>query len=295
LNRSEIKQVKRCPTCNQTFSQEHLVYCVDDGTPLVVDESGDEATVVRPSAANSYESGPKSDEPGAPAYQAPRPYTPPDYPGTEKRASWGAVLGIALVVILLVAGMGVAAAVLVPRMMRASVNARNPNPNFNREGPANSNWNANQNSENWNENNNAIVDDTTPPPTDQNQVRTDLQDLENEWTVANINADRKKLNRILADDYVGISNGQSQGKAEYLKTIERDTSIAQWRFQELKVTLNHDRAALTGIITLDVKTANGDVEERSFRFTDKFVWRDARWQATGSEVIDLEEKSDTIK
>jgi hypothetical protein len=204
-----------------------------------------------------------------------------------------AVVGIVLIVILVVAGMGVAAAVLIPRMMRASVNARNPSPNFNRGIDSNSNGNANQNSENWNENDNANIDDTTPPPTDQNQVLTDLRDLENEWTVANLNADKKKLNRILADDYVGITNGRSQGKAEYLQTIERDTSIEHWAFQDLKVTLNHDRAALTGIIKLDVKTPDGNVGERTFRFTDKFVWRDGRWQATGSEVSELAERPDT--
>jgi len=47
-------------------------------------------------------------------------------------------------------------------------------------------------------------------------VLQDLTDLEHEWTVANINADKKKLDRILADDYVGASaDGTPQGKAEY--------------------------------------------------------------------------------
>lgn len=27
--------MKRCPTCNRTFLDEHLSYCTDDGTPLV--------------------------------------------------------------------------------------------------------------------------------------------------------------------------------------------------------------------------------------------------------------------
>ena len=117
--------------------------------------------------------------------------------------------------------------------------------------------------------------------------------MEDEWTVANINADKKKLNRILADDYVGVTNGRSQGKAEYLKTIERDESIQRWEFGDLKVTLNHDRAVLTGVIKLDLKDPNGQEGERTFRFTDKFVWRDARWQATGSEVSELAKKPDT--
>ena len=35
----------------------------------------------------------------------------------------------------------------------------------------------------------------TPPPTDQEQVLAQLTNLEQEWTVANINADKKKLDR----------------------------------------------------------------------------------------------------
>ena len=113
---------------------------------------------------------------------------------------------------------------------------------------------------------------------------SDLTDLEHEWTVANINADKKKLDRILADDYVGTSEGKSQGKAEYIKTIKRDTTIQKWSFEDLKVNLKSDRATLTGTIRLDVKDEQGQVQSPAFRFTDKFVWRDGRWQATGSEV-----------
>ena len=112
----------------------------------------------------------------------------------------------------------------------------------------------------------------------------DLTDLEHEWTVANINADKKKLDRILADDYVGISgDGKTQGKAEYLRTIERDTTIQKWDFEDLKVSLIGDRATLSGIIRLQLRD-----REVAYRFTDKFVWRDGRWQATRSEVAPLE-------
>jgi len=293
--------VKRCPTCNKTFSEDHLIYCVDDGTPLVVDDGLDEATLVRPSVESSPGSSQgdlSSSQPndgGTPAYQPPRPYVPPDYQGSEKRRTWPLALGILLIVCLVVVGLGVAAAVFIPRMLRASINSNNTRQhNLN----SNSNWNANNQNENWNENRNengngngnVAVDDTTPPPTDQAQVLADLRDLEDEWTVANINADKKKLDRILADDYVGITNGQSQGKAQYLKTIERDTGTQHWEFNDLKLTLSGDRATLTGIVTYDAKNQAGEDQEFVFRFTDKFVWRDGRWQATGSEVDALPEK-----
>ena len=83
-----------------------------------------------------------------------------------------------------------------------------------------------------------------------------------------------------ADDYVGqTTEGKAQGKAEYLKTIERDTTIQEWDFENLKVDLMGDRAALSGIIRLKLRD-----REVAYNFTDKFVWRDGRWQAVGSEV-----------
>ena len=292
--------MKRCPTCNKTFIDRNLSFCVDDGTPLVtVEPPDDEATLVRPSPddndgspGSSEPSGAGRDssaEPAAPAYQPPS-YTPPGSRGQGNRRTWPWLLGILVIVVLVFGGLGIAAVVLLPRMFRASSNPNaNLNANFNRRNSNANINNGNSNSYEVNANTNSIVDDSAPPPTDREVVLADLKNLEDEWTVANINADKNKLNRILADDYVGITEGRAQGKAEYLKTIERDTSIQRWEFSNLKVSLNGDRAALSGILKLDVKDENGQDRQLTFRFTDKFVWRDGRWQATGSEVDPVRE------
>jgi type II secretory pathway pseudopilin PulG len=280
--------VKRCPTCNKTFIDRNLSFCVDDGTPLVtVAPSDDEATLVRPSPRDDEDGSPSSSEASAaPAYQPPS-YIPPGSRTEAKRRTWPWLLGILVVVLLVVGGLGIAAVMLIPKMMRASSNANATNANINRQ---NSNANLNSRSSNSsNANSNSIIDDSTPPPTDRDAVLTDLKNLEDEWTVANINADKNKLNGILADDYVGITEGRAQGKAEYLKTIERDTSIQHWEFSNLKVTLNGDRASLTGRIRLDVKDENDQDRQLTFEFTDKFVWRDGRWQATSSQVDPVKE------
>lgn len=289
--------MKRCPTCNKTFTEEHLSFCLDDGTPLVTTDAPDEeATVVRSSPAESETeasgfSGASRERQSKP-HQPPGSYIPPGSYSDGRRRTWPWILGVLAIVFIVFAGLGIAAVVLIPRMMRASnansnlnanVEQRGSNLNSNASTGTNSNLNANSNSPDWNANK-SIAEDTTPPPTDEAQVLSDLTDLENEWTVANINADKMKLDRILADDYVGISAGKPQGKAEYLKTIKRDTNIQKWKFEDLKVNLKSDRATLTGTIRLDVKDEHGQVQSPAFRFTDKFVWRDGRWQATGSEV-----------
>ena len=273
-----MNALKRCPTCKRLFTDPNLSFCTDDGTPLANVEEGNEETVVNPSASGGAE----------PVKSAPV-YQPPSYgvAAGSRRKVWPWVVGALALALIAVVGLGIAAAVFVPRMLRAAANA-NSIPNNRSYGRANdnralsnSNTNANSNTapnEYANENT-----DNSPAPTDEAEVLSQLRNLEDDWTVANINADKKALDRILADDYVGKSSeGKPQGKAEYLQTIKRDNTIQKWDFENLKASLLGDRATLTGIIRLQVND-----KEVAFSFTDKFVWRDGRWQATGSDVTPL--------
>jgi uncharacterized protein DUF4440 len=278
--------MKRCPTCNKTYTDRNLSFCIEDGTPLVpVNTAADETTVVSPSSGDSASHLPPtvpapSDWQG-PVYQPPRSYVPPG--SGQKRKIWPWVVGIVGVLIIGLIGLGVFAAILIPRIIREAENrnsrVENVNANDESSAEADRETNLNANSNNANENTGSN-DEAGSPPSDPDQVLADLTDLENEWTVANINADKKKLERILADDYVGTSaDGSKQTKAEYINTIQRDTSIKHWDFEDLKVNLNGDRASLTGVIRLVV----GD-NQLAYRFTDKFVWREGRWQAISSSV-----------
>jgi hypothetical protein len=266
--------MKRCPTCNRTYSDRDLSFCIDDGTPLVAVPDED-STVVSPSSrageASAPGSHPYGDSRKAPAYQPPGSYVAPEL--KRSLSAWPWVIGIVAVILIGIVGFGVAAAFLLPRLLRASVNRNQAPINVNVGTLENSNSNLNLNT------NSNVSEVESEPPTDSTIVLSDLTDLEHQWTVANINADKKALDRILADDYVGITDGKAQGKAEYIKTIRRDTSIEKWDFEDLKVDLAGYRATLTGILKLVI----GGQENR-FHFTDKFVWRDGRWQATGSEV-----------
>jgi type II secretory pathway pseudopilin PulG len=266
--------MKRCTTCNRTYTDPNLSYCIDDGTPLTPVE--DETTVVSPRASQTENSQTENSWNAAP-YRPPGAYVPPGAPVRRRRA-WPWILGILGAFILGVVVISIAAAILAPRLLRARQNeqANRAVENSNTSEPANSNSD-NSNGSNVNSN----EDVNTPPPTDKDQVKTQLRDLEHDWTVANINADKKALDRILADDFVAPSgeDGQLQTKADYIRTIERDTTIRKWDFDDLKVALAGDRATLTGKITFEV----GD-RDQEYDFIDKFVWRDGRWQATGSQV-----------
>ncbi len=232
--------MKRCRTCNRTYTDPNLSYCIEDGTPLTTEVTED--IPYRPPSA-SVPSG-----------------TMPQPPVKQRRA-WPWIVGILGAFILGAVAIMIAVAILVPRMLQS----RQANPPV-IVAP-----------ERTDQPENDV--DTTAAPTDETQVLAQLTDIENEWTVANMNADRQKLDRILADDYVGQGPAGLQGKKEYLDGIQRDTVTDRWQFDDLKVQLSGDRATLTGKVTLFSRGG-----QEAFNFIDKFVWRDARWQATASEV-----------
>jgi hypothetical protein len=288
--------MKRCGTCNRTYTEENLSFCIDDGTPLT-EVAEDESTVV--GARNSeqgYDQG-RRDDWNAVAYKPPGGYVPPGG-SAERRRVWPWVLGIVSVLVLGLIGLSIAAILLVPRMIQrrgpaplgSNDNAssdENQNTDSTKAADSETNTNTNADSE-TNANTNAGSErpskEAATAPTDKEQVLAQLTDLENEWTAANLNADKKKLDRILADDYVGQSaEGGTEGKAEYLRTIKRDTTIQKWDFDGLKVSLHGDRATLIGNVKLQAAE-----QSVTYRFTDRFVWREGRWQATGSEVERVE-------
>lgn len=264
--------MKSCSTCNRTYTDPNLRFCIDDGTPLTTVDADDDTTVVRPRDK-------QNDEWNAVGYRPPSSsYVPRGGEVKRQRRVWPWVLGIAGAFLLGIVAISIAAAILVPRMMRARQNERGRVVIEQRDN-SNTAANSNANVETANSNSSEGID--APPPSDREQVLAQLTQLENEWTVANLNADKKKLDRILADDYVGqvADEDRLETKAEYIETIQRDTQVERWEFSELNLSLAGDRATLSGIITYFLR-------ERtiSFDFVDKFVWRDGRWQATGAQL-----------
>lgn len=77
--------MKRCPTCNQTFEEEWLSFCTQDGTTLLEDSTASNAppsTVLSPHqadvpAALPVWATPSADlPPSSPQWQPPKPATP---------------------------------------------------------------------------------------------------------------------------------------------------------------------------------------------------------------------------
>jgi hypothetical protein len=190
---------------------------------------------------------------------------PPAYaPAPKQRSKLPLVLGIVALVFLLIGGI-VVAAIFVPPMLKAPTNANRPKPTPSPDWKGASTPNASPSE--------AISD----VPDDEDEVSEQLTKLENEWAEANVKGDKAALERILADEYSGGEEAPS--KREYIDSLTADPSIKSWEIHDLTVDQNADRATVKGSMTEE--TTKGKV---SFDFTDKFVWRDHRWQAVASQT-----------
>ena len=257
--------MKRCPTCKREF-EDTIAYCLDDGSPLVAESPpNSDPTLVNPSpggrdipttqygqlGGKATVSGSVADLPPMPAYGAP----------PAKRPIWPWV--VAALAILFLFGIVIAAVIAIPKIVNR------PKPNVaTTESPSSS-----------------VPDTRTPAdsssangaPTDEAVVLSQLTELEKQWTVANLAADKDTLNRILAEDYRG--GNPAHTKQEYLDEIKPDSTVKTWEFQDLRLNLEGDRATLDGYLRQET-TRGTEV----YSFTDVFVWRDGRWQATASRT-----------
>ena len=254
--------MKRCPTCSRSFDDDTLSFCLEDGTPLVRDSAlraDSQETLVSPS-------------PTMPTMVSGLPPTVPypqlpgknrfDVPVAQSRRTWPWVVAILAILFLVIAAV-VIMAVVVPPMLNAANNNNRPQPTPTQTAstptpsPSDSAWN--------------------DMPGDEEEVKSQLTRLEEEWTEANVKGDKEALERILADEYTGGAN--SHTKREYIDGLEPDPSIKSWELEDLTVVQDGTRATVKG--TLKNETEKGT---EVYDFTDKFVWRDGRWQAVSSKT-----------
>lgn len=162
--------MKRCPTCNRTYTDVSLNFCLEDGTPLVTggppqdpnatirypgprDTSEPPPTeIYRPTSAPTTPRQTPAPPPPPPPQWSPTP--PPQAPRKKSNAVWwilgglaaAIVIGVGLVVML------IALASLGSNSNNSNLNANTRNENRNSNISANTNINANVNVSNTNAN-----------------------------------------------------------------------------------------------------------------------------------------------
>jgi hypothetical protein len=156
--------MKRCPTCNRTYTDPSLNFCLEDGTPLASDAATApdlNATVRYPSARDTAEPPPTEIYRPQPQVVTPRPTAPPPPPPPQwtpgptsvpprkkSNAIWWILGGLAAVVVI---GLGLVVMLIVLASLGSSSNTNNLNANTRNEN-RNSNVTVNANVSNANAN-----------------------------------------------------------------------------------------------------------------------------------------------
>ena len=160
--------MKRCPSCNRTYTDVSLNFCLEDGTPLVSDVPNQDpaATVRYPPVRDTVEPPPteiyhpESADRGRPnpppqawtPVQQPQAWTPPRPqapPRKKSNAVWWILGGVVLVGII---GIGLLVVVVLLASIGSQLNANDSNSNSNAR-VANANTNTASNSRNTNSSN----------------------------------------------------------------------------------------------------------------------------------------------
>lgn len=131
--------MKRCPSCNRTYTDPSLNFCLEDGTPLTTDApppSDPNATVRYPSARDTVEPPPteiyRPDSPlvsSQPQQWTPTPTPMPSMaPQKKSNAVWWILGGLAAVAVI---GVGLVVMLIALASMGGNTNNNNGSPNSN--------------------------------------------------------------------------------------------------------------------------------------------------------------------
>lgn len=124
-------------------------------------------------------------------------------------------------------------------------------------------------------------------------VEQELIKMENEWGDAIIKRDAASIDmirdKILADEYIGISDGLVFTKAQYLELVKSLENYLSFVMDEWNVHVYGDTAVAMARVTVKMRSAGQETTSQS-RFTDTWVKRDGRWQCVAGHNSTIAQK-----
>ena len=122
----------------------------------------------------------------------------------------------------------------------------------------------------------------------KNPVEENLIQMEQDWSQADLQKDAAALNRILADDWIGIDfEGTILNKAQALQGIGSGSGALQSTvLRDMKIRVYGNTAVVTGTDT-EKGEYHGKDSSGKYCWTDVFVRRNGRWQAVSSQSTKL--------
>lgn len=130
----------------------------------------------------------------------------------------------------------------------------------------------------------------------KHEVHKEIEGLEMQWRQAQLDNDVALMDRLLADDYIGISaSGIIETKAEALALRRAGTlHITQLDLNDLKVRIYNDTAVVTS--RADVAGTNGasDISGK-YRYTRVYNKRFGQWKIVSFEASRIHDASEREK
>jgi ketosteroid isomerase-like protein len=116
-------------------------------------------------------------------------------------------------------------------------------------------------------------------------VELTIIQMEKEWVQAALKKDAGAMDRIIADDWIGVAfNGTTLTKAEVLNDLKSGASASQAiELGPLKVRVYGDTAIVNGSST-EKSTWQGKDSSGHYVLVDVFVNRNGRWQLVSSQA-----------
>ncbi|CAN5284263.1 hypothetical protein BH10ACI1_BH10ACI1_28480 [soil metagenome] len=123
---------------------------------------------------------------------------------------------------------------------------------------------------------------STPEKIDDDELKSRLTELEEDWKKTEAKGSFKDEERILADEFTNIDGeGKKYTKAQWINEMSGgNPELKSWTFTDKKIESNTGE---TAIMSLVVNYTYKDGTIYKTRDIDKFVYRDERWQVVSSQ------------
>ena len=297
--------MKRCPSCQRTY-EDSQTFCMNDGTPLVpdaappsLDKTMMAGSMSTPPPQQGFSPGtPQGEWGGTPSWPAnptwsQQPGGATTTPAPKKSKLPWILAGLAVLLIGLV-GIGGGAAYFLLRKSADENSNRKSGLGFNinkndKESNANSSSSSSSSSSNTSDGSHSNMNmgdsssSSSDMPTDKAVVLKQLYDLEYTWCAADLKGDKAAMDKILAPEFVVTNNdGTKQTKQQYINAMKPDQYYRTCSYSDFSLGQSANYAVIIGYNTVRGRDAKGPFTEK-YKFTDTFVWRDGRWQATDSK------------
>ena len=128
------------------------------------------------------------------------------------------------------------------------------------------------------------------PATSDSSVAAQLKQIENDWSAAQKARDTKKLEEILADQWVGIGpDAKTSDKAKAIEDVKAPgNSLDSYEMGPMDVRVFGNTAIVIGSDTEKSKDSGKDTSGK-YVWTDVFIKQNGKWKAISSHSTKVPE------